>query len=463
MNKKKMKELGYQVIDYIVEHRTSMDQKRVFNMGTFDALSAFIEDDLPMQGKDPEKVFKVMNQLIDNNIVHTDHPRFFSFIPGPSNYYSVLAETLAVGYNVFSGHWMAGSIAGMIEKRTIDWLTKIFGYDERSGGIFLSGGSMANMSALVVARDNKLAGNFGKGTVYYSNQTHSSVSKALRIIGFTTDNMRKIDLDRDFKLDIEVLKETIEADIRAGYRPFCIIGNAGTTNTGAIDDLRELTVIAKQYNIWLHIDAAYGGAVMLSNQYKSALAGINLADSITLDPHKWWFQPYETGCLIVKDRQQLKKSFAVQAEYLDDTIRDEKEINFYDYGPQLTRSFRALKLFAFFQCEGLEKIGKQITQGIEYAAYVEEVLRRKDHWEIVTEASIGIVSFRAHPKGLKVDLDQLNAELSQHTLDDGYAMITTTKLNGNTVLRMCPIHPETTKGDIDLTVDIMNGYIEKVL
>ena len=160
-------------------------------MGTFDTLSNKIKSELPLEGENPKDVFSELNQLIGKNIVHTDHPRFFSFIPGSSNYYSVLAETMAVGFNVFAGHWMAGSIAGMIEKRTIEWLTKIVDYPKNSGGIFLSGGSMANMSALVAARDNVLKKDFSKGTIYYSSQTHSSVSKALRIIGFNSDNMRK--------------------------------------------------------------------------------------------------------------------------------------------------------------------------------------------------------------------------------------------------------------------------------
>jgi len=215
--------------------------------------------------------------------------------------------------------------------------------------------------------------------------------------------------------------------------------------------------------MWFHIDAAYGGAILLSDKHKSKLGNVNKADSITLDPHKWWFQPYETGCLIVKDKNTLKKSFAVQAEYLDDTIRDDKEVNFYDYGPQLTRSFRALKLYTFFRCEGLNKIGKDVAKGIQNAEYIETLLNKEEHWEIISPASIGIISFRANPGSMEIDNDKLNSELSKYVLEDGYAMITTTKMNGNIVLRMCPIHPETTNEYIDNTFVIMNKFIENHL
>ncbi|MEM8897846.1 MAG: aminotransferase class I/II-fold pyridoxal phosphate-dependent enzyme [Bacteroidota bacterium] len=459
MTDQEMRELGYKVIDFIVDHKTRIKSKKTFKMGTYDELNAQIDSAIPTKGEEAAKVFHDLHRLIDENINHTDHPRFFSFIPGPSNYYSVLAETMATGFNVFSGHWMSGSIAGMIEKRTIEWLTQMFGYPEQSGGIFLSGGSMANMTALVAARDHKLSGDFSKGTVYYSEQTHSSVSKALRILGFQPHNMRKVGQTKDFKLNLKELTFLLKADIQQGLTPFCIIGNAGTTNTGAIDELEKLAEIAEEFQTWLHIDAAYGGATILSNEHKSALSGIHLADSITLDPHKWWFQPFETGCLIVKDRSTLRKSFSVQAEYLDTTILDEKEINYYNYGPQLTRSFRALKLYTYFRIVGLDKIGEHVTQGIEHAEYIEDLIAGHDHWELISKASIGIISFRANPKLMDRDLDELNSALSQHLLEDGFAMITTTKLKGHIALRMCPIHPDTTKEDILQTFDIMNVFV----
>ncbi len=458
MTEKEMKALGYKVIDYIVDHRLNFDAEKVSNIGSYASLSKQVKEEIPINGESPQAVFEELNAFIKDNIVHLDHPRLFSFIPGPSNYYSILADTLATGYNVFAGHWLGGSAAAMIESRTTEWLKHIAGYPKGSGGLFVSGGSMANLTAIVAARTNKLQDDYAKGTIYYSEQTHSSLSKALRAIGFQKQHMRKISTQDNFQIDISALRKALKEDVAAGYVPCCIIGNAGTTNTGAIDGPNELAAIARQYNAWFHIDAAYGGATLLSEPYKEQVSGIEKADSITLDPHKWWFQPYEMGCLLVKDKKTLKASFAVHAEYLDDTIKDEKEINYYDYGVQLSRSFRALKLYTFFRCKGLTKIGDYVTQGIKNAEYLEELFNDKAYWEVLSKPSIGIISFRAKIDAL--DNDALNAEISQHVSESGYAMITTTKLKGHLALRMCPIHPETTKEHLSKTVALMNVFIE---
>ena len=411
--------------------------------------------------EDPSEVFKELGHLISNHVTHLDHPRFFSFIPGPSNYYSVLADTLAAGYNVFAGHWMGGAFAAMVETRTLEWLAQIMEFPETSGGVFVSGGSMANLTAIIAARENKLPEDHVNGTVYYSEQTHSSLSKALHILGFKAKNIRKISSDNDFRMDVKTLRRTIEEDIKNGLEPFCIIGNAGTTNTGAVDDLDALSQIAKENNLWFHIDAAYGGATMLSEPYKKEVRGIQKADSVTLDPHKWWFQPYEMGCLLVRDKDTLKDAFTVRAEYLDDTVSNSKEINYYEHGIQLTRSFRALKLYVFFRCVGLDQIAKDITKGFKNAEYIEILLKQKNYWEIITRPSLGIISFRVKISADESKNDAINADLSRYVLEDGYAMITTTKLKGHVALRMCPIHPETTTDFLDKTFAVMCRFIEE--
>jgi len=457
-----MKELGYQVIDAVVDHRANIADKKVYGTDSYDALDEKVKKEIPMKGENPTAVFKELEHLISNNVAHLDHPRFFSFIPGPNNYYSVLAETLATGYNVFAGHWMGGAYAAMVETRTLEWLAKIMEFPEGSGGIFTSGGSMANLTAIVTARENKLPEDHSNGVIYYSEQTHSSLSKALRVLGFKEKNIRKIQSDEYFRIDTNLLSQTIDEDLGKGLVPFCIIGNAGTTNTGAIDDLNRIAQIAAEHNCWFHVDAAYGGATMLSQEYKYAVQGIEKADDITLDPHKWWFQPYEIGCLLVRDKSNLKEAFTVTAEYLDDTVSGSKEINYYEHGVQLSRSFRALKLYTFFRCVGLERVGEDITKGIKNAEYIEKLLEQNDYWELITKPSIGIISFRVKISDNETANDYMNVRLSQYLLEDGYAMITTTKLKGHTTLRMCPIHPEATTDFLDKTFEIMCGFIEKV-
>ena len=458
-----MQDLGNQVLGYVIHHHSEIKDKKVFKSGDFASLEAKISSQLPLKGQDAAEVFSEVNTFINDHIAHTDHPRFFSFIPSPGNYLANLAEMLTSGYNVFAGHWFAGAAAGMIEKITLDWLCKIFRYPEGSGGIFTSGGSMANMTALATARNITLGEDFSKGVVYYSTQTHSSLSKGLRILGFRKAQMRPVSLTDDFRINITELKVRIEEDIEKGMVPCCIIGNAGTTNTGAVDDLKSLASIAGKHNMWFHIDGAYGAAAMLSEKYRYQLEGIELADSITLDPHKWWFQPYETGCLIVKDKHKLKQTFNVQAEYLDDTVRDEEEINFYDYGPQLTRSFRALKLYVYLRSKGIIALGKAITKGIEYAEYLESLFKQNAYWEIISPPSLGIIAFRLKISDDEIQNAGINRALSNYLLEDGYAMIITTKLKGKLVLRMCPIHPDLTKAELEEVVYRMNKFTQEYL
>ncbi len=461
MTTEEMRALGYQVIDYLVDHHRQLEQERVGNVGSYEELDPLVDKDIPKYGQEPSKVFEELNKLVGDNILHLDHPRFFSFIPSPSSYISVLADALATGYNVFAGHWLGGSIAGMIESRTIEWLCQLMKYPNGSGGLFLSGGSMANLTALVAARHHILGEDFRKGRVYYSEQTHSSLSKALRIIGFPKASMRPIPTNDNFQIDLQALRKTIDADREKGFTPCCIAGNAGTTNTGAVDDLDALADIAEGCGAWLHIDAAYGGAAIVAEPYNEPLKALARADSITLDPHKWWFQPYEIGCLLVRDQSKLKEAFSVEAEYLTDTLRGEKEVVYFNHGVQLSRSFRALKLYAFFKCEGLAKVTECVKRGIANAEYLQELFLQKPHWEILTEPSLGIIAFRAKVSVEEPANDKLNAALSRSLFEDGLAMITTTRLKGHTALRMCPIHPETTLKHLEDTVAWMDRFIEQ--
>ena len=461
MSEDQMKALGYQVIDYIVEHRSHLKKQRVYNKSSYEELLPLIPQELPEAGEDPEEVFAQLNTLLSQHIVHTDHPRFFSFIPAPSNYLSVLADTLTTGYNVFAGHWMAGSAAAMIETTTLKWLCQLFGFPREGGGIFVSGGSMANLTAIATARHIHLGEDFSKGCIYYSQQTHSSLEKGLRVLGFRKDQMRPIPTQDDFTINLAELENQIQQDRQTGLQAFCLVGNAGTTNTGAVDKLHALADLAKQYNCWFHIDGAYGAAAILSESHKSQLDGIERADSLTLDPHKWWFQPFEAGCLLVRNRAKLKQTFHVQAEYLVDTVGEQDEINYYDYGVQLTRSFRALKLYTFLKSQGLKEISRMIQKGIDYAEEIGRLLQKEPFWEIVSPPSLGIIAFRAIAPSRPEDSDLLNKELSEYVSQSGFAMITTTALHGKIALRMCPIHPQLSHEDLVQTIKLMSDFVRE--
>ncbi|MEL7002093.1 MAG: aminotransferase class V-fold PLP-dependent enzyme [Bacteroidota bacterium] len=455
-----MRKIGYTVIDKIVEHYSTLEQKRVLNMKSDEELDPYFGEEIPEKGTDPIELIEHLDKYAFTSIMHTDHSRFFSFIPTRSNFIGVMGDTLAAGFNVFAGHWMAGSSAAKIESTCVDWLKEICGFPEKGGGIFTSGGSMANMMAIATARRVKLGAHNQRGTIYYSDQTHSSLAKGLRILGFGEDQMRQVKTDKSLKMDMGYMLDLLKKDKSEGLNPFCIVGNAGTTNAGVIDPLDGMAEIAKEYDLWFHIDGAYGAAAAVLDDYKEPLKGMDKADSLTLDPHKWWFQPFEIGCLLVKDDFHLEQTFSVNAEYLDD-IKDYtvKEINYYDRGVQLTRSFRALKLYMSIKTFGLDAFKQGIQKGINMAEYTEKRLCKNSAWKIITPAQMGIINFQYAPEEISDEqANILSKKISDQIVEDGFAMVITTKIHGLTVLRMCPIHPGVTEKDIDITIEKMEKY-----
>lgn len=452
-----MRAYGYKIIDTIVEHFKNQDKKDpVFNASRKEMDSLFLEQ-APEKGKDSAEV---LDFVIENVLKATDilsHPKTYSFVPGPSNYISAMADTLATGFNIFSGGWVNAPAAAELEIVTINWLLKLFKFPTKNGGgIFTSGGSMANLTALVTARKQKCGDDFSKAIIYLTDQTHSSNIKAIRTIGFKKEQIRIIPTDIEFKVSVNKLKNAIAKDKLEGYTPFCLIGTAGATNTGTVDPLGEMSKICKKEKIWFHVDAAYGGAAILSKNGNQLLKGIQKADSITVDPHKWFFQPYEMGCLLVRNHKWLSKTFTEKPEYLRDIEGNTSEINFYDHGIQLTRRFRALKFYMSIKTFGLESFREAIDYSIQLAEKTEDLLRKSSNWEIVSPATLGIINFRYNPLEKKLSekkIDELNQKISQEIIDSKEAMLVTTVLQKQIVLRMCLINPRTKFDDIKQTLD----------
>jgi glutamate/tyrosine decarboxylase-like PLP-dependent enzyme len=375
-----------------------------------------------------------------------------------------MADTLATGFNVFSGGWAASPAAAELEIVTMGWLLKIFGFPvKQGGGIFTSGGSMANLTAIVTARNIKCGDDFSKAVIYLSDQAHSSNIKAIRILGFRKHQIRVIPTDDEFKFSLNKLKNAIAKDRLEGLQPFCLIATAGTTNTGTVDPLLEISKICKNEDIWFHIDGAYGGAAILAKNGNKLLKGISKADSLTVDPHKWFFQPYEMGCLLVRNHKWLSGTFTERPEYLRDIEGNTSEINFYDHGVQLTRRFRALKFYMSIKTFGLKEFRKAITYNIELAEAVEGILRKSPRWEVISPATLAIINFRFNPIGRNInekELDKMNQEISQKVISSQKALLVTTVLNKQVVLRMCLINPRTTLTDVTETLALCEEFID---
>ena len=319
LSREDMRALGYRVIDMLVEHFQELPEKPVTRKADRPTLEARLREAIPEHGANVLEVLGRLQRDVFSNIMHTDHPRFFAFVPSPSNFVSVMADALASGFNVFAATWLEASGPTQIELVTIDWLRQACGLPDSAGGLFVSGGSMANMTALAVARHVQLGNRTEGAVIYCSDQTHSSVERGLRVLGFQDSQMCKIRSAADrFRLDVSALRRAIEADRAAGRVPFCVVANAGMTNTGAIDPLMALADYCRQEELWLHVDGAYGAAAVFCERGQALLDGLACVDSLSLDPHKWLFQPYEIGCVLVREERWLRDAFHILPEYLED-------------------------------------------------------------------------------------------------------------------------------------------------
>jgi len=453
LSPEEMRALGYRVVDAIVEHFTTLRDKPPSRCGRRADLEALLREPAPEQGSDPEAVVRFLTDHVFSSIMHIDHPRFFAFVPGPSNFVGAMADALASGFNGFVGSWFSGSAMAELELVTVDWLRQLCGLPESAGGLFVSGGSMANLTGLAVGRKVRLDDRIENAAVYYSDQTHSSVERALRVLGFQPEQLRGLPTDDSFRLEMAALGRAVEEDRAAGRRPFCVVANAGTTNTGAVDPLAELAGFCRQKDLWMHVDGAHGAAAVLVPEGRALLGGLELADSLSLDPHKWLFQPFEIGCVLVREEQWLKDTFRILPEYLRDVHRSEEEVNFCDRGVQLTRNFRALKLWMSLKVFGLAAFREAVGWGIHLAEVAERLLRQSSSFEVVTPAQLAIVSCRYAAPGLSAEqLEEINQRLVGAMIADGYAVLTSTVLRGQTVLRLCTINPRTTEEEIAETI-----------
>jgi len=467
LSKEEMKSYGYKIIDLIVDHFDTLEEKKPVSIASREEMDVVFLQEAPEEPTPQNEVLDfVMKNVIPNSNI-TSHPKSYSFVPGPSNYISTLADTLATGFNVFSGGWVASPAAAELEIVTMNWLLKMFDFPvKKGGGLFTSGGSMANLTALVTARRIKCGDDFSKAVIYLSDQAHSSNIKAIRVLGFKKEQIRIIPTDFEFKLSINKLKNEIARDRLKGLQPFCFIASAGTTNTGTVDPLDAIADICEEENLWFHIDGAYGGAAILSKKGARVLRGIERADSLTVDPHKWFFQPYEIGCLLVKDASWLSGTFSEKPEYLRDIEGNESEINFYDYGIQLTRRFRALKFYMSIKTYGLNTFKDAVTYSIELAEKTEKILRKSKSWEIISPATLAVINFRYNPIDYNLseeELDSLNQEISKRVIASREALLVTTILNKQVVLRMCLINPKTSIDDIIETFDLCCSFANQLL
>lgn len=397
---------------------------------------------------------------------HNGHPRFFGYVASPSTPIGAYGDLIASALNANITCWRSGPAGTEIERMVVRWLGSLIGYDTDAKGLLTSGGSMANMIALLIANrrksgpDTSRRGLWNSGppmTIYASEEVHMSIPKAADILGFGRDQVRVIACDDRQQMRVDLLASRIEADLREGLRPFCVVGSAGTVNTGVVDPLTEIAQIAAEFGLWFHVDGAYGAPGVLDQRKKDLFAGLERADSVSLDPHKWLYVPVDAGCLLFRDAGSAMAAFSTEdADYIKTHgYSDEEAFAFWDYGVELSRRFRALKVWLTLQYYGSRRIAEAIAEDISLAAYLGELVSNADDFELLAPVELSICCFRYVPQGgmSDADLNQLNERIMALVQKGGRAYVSNATVNGRFALRACITNFRTTKADIEETIE----------
>lgn len=438
-----MRRLGHWVVDRVVEHFEHGVEGPAVRIGTPPELRAVLGGPPPEL---PGDALESMQTLVDVALLHMqhgDHPRYFSRVPGPSSFAGVLGEWLGTGFNAIAASWKGGSGPATVELVVLDWLRSLLGLPEGTEGVLASGGSLANVTGLAAARAVD-----GTGVAYLSDQTHSSIKRGLLALGWPEDHVRVIATADDLRLSAAAVADAAGDDRAAGRRPGFVVATAGTTNTGGVDELPQLAELCAAEGMWFHVDGAYGAPAALCDAGRHRLSGIERADSLVLDPHKWLFQPYDVGCLLVRRPGALDRAYRMTPEYLLDVRGVTDEVDFRNRSLELSRRSRALKLWLTFNVYGLARVREAIERGIELAEHAERLLRADERWQVVTPAQLGIVTF-----ALRGASHEQHTERADRLGRSGYAAVTTTRLHERSVLRLCTINPLTVEADIAGTLE----------
>jgi glutamate/tyrosine decarboxylase-like PLP-dependent enzyme len=452
-----MASLADQVSALVVEHLSTLREQPAQRSLSRAEAARLVAAPPTEGGESLEDILASFRERVVPYHAREPHPRFVGYVPSCPTFVGVLGDWLASGFNFFSGVWSVAAGPNEVELTVLDWFRTWLGMPEGTSGLLTSGGSSATLTAIVAARHAAIGEGRGvdRLTLYTSEQSHSSVARAAWIAGIPRANIRAIASDDRYRVQPADLARAIADDRSQGLVPFVVVANAGTTNTGAIDPLLELADLCQREKLWLHVDAAYAGFAMLTDDGRTALRGIERADSVTLDPHKWLFVPFECGCLLAREPRALEAAFSVHPEYLADVRAREHEVNFADYGEQLTRGPRALKVWLSVRYFGLAAIRDTIVRGIALAEYAESRLRENPDMEILSPAQFGVLCFRSRASAgeSREALNARNGRINADVNGTGKFLMSSTVLRGNYALRICTHGFRTTAADIEALID----------
>lgn len=458
-----------------------------------------IGGELPTEAASLDRLLDDCRTILENSR-NNGHPRFFGYVASPATAPGAFADLLASALNTNVTSWRSGPASTEVERTVVGWLARLIGYSSETRaaqGLLTSGGSMANLTALLIAQRTKsdtsvasrgLWNSSAPMTIYASEQIHMSIPKAADILGLGREQVRLVKCDENFRMNVEDLRRRISQDLEAGLKPFCVVGSAGTVNTGAVDPLNEIADVAAEFDLWFHIDGAYGALAAVDETKRPLFKGLERADSLSLDPHKWLYIPLDSGCLLFRDEARARAAFSFdEADYIKVHEQDATEaFAFWNYGPELSRRFRALKIWLTFRYYGTKRIAAAISEDNTLAAYLGECVEQANDFEMLAPPVLSICCFRYVPLSLQLTakirtgnapgnvpatrgaereaaLDQLNAKIMNAVQRGGRAYLSNATLDGKFALRICITNFRTTRTDIDETLDIIRDAARAIL
>lgn len=448
---------GNSVIQLMTNYLGDLRDHRVYGRMSSREIRGRLDSTLPTHGTDFDGLLKVFREAIIPFSRQNAHPRMFGYVQSPGTALAAFADLLASTLNANLTVWRSAPAPVELERLTIDWVRQILGFNAEAGGLFVSGGSMANLAAIATARqaENRSSARL---RMYASSETHFSIAKAAALLGIGRENVRHVAVDKHFKIRTDDLVAKINADVEAGYVPFCVVANAGTVNTGAVDPLAEIREVANRFQLWMHVDGSYGAFAVLAKSARGLFAGLEQADSIALDPHKWLYLPVDVGCVIYRAPETAQATFAHDAEYTRIIGEEADEaFAFWDYGPELSRRFRALKVWMLLKGVGLHSLGEAIESNLACARYLESLVRASNDFEMVAPVELSIFCFRHVPSHLRSEspqaIDEFNERLLIALQRDGNSYLSNTTLGGRFALRGCVLNYRTTLRDMEILLD----------
>jgi glutamate/tyrosine decarboxylase-like PLP-dependent enzyme len=449
-----MQRLGRRVADAVAEHLATLRAQPVIANGIPTEVRRRLATPPPEEGAEFDALLDTLRADVLAYAAREPHPGFMGYVPGCPTFPAVLGDWLATGYNVFAGVWPVAEGPNALELAVLEWFRAWIGMPQGTGGLLTNGGSGATLTAIVAARHAVVgddAARLPRLTLYTSDQAHSAVLRAAWIAGVPRAQVRVLPTDESYRLRVADVRAAVAADRAAGLVPLAVVVSAGTTNTGAVDPLDEVADFCEAEGIWLHADAAYGGFAALTARGERLLAGLGRCDSVALDPHKWLFVPFECGCLLAREPARLRAAFQVMPDYLRDVAPGEERVNFADYGEQLTRQSRALKVWLGVRYFGLAALRAEMDRAMDLAAHAERLVRVEPLLEVLSPAQLGVLCFRVRPPGVDhpAALDALNERVNTAVRAAGRYLASSTRLRGTLSLRLCVLGYRTTAADVE--------------